>query len=106
MGDQGDWIAVSDAMQSGCRYRPAAAQGRDFAPDFAPFFSPARMLALGVFEGKYMNDCRAEFPAGWFAGVRLSSAPDPALNYFGVKSRQPLAEWRRKGWVVGPDPRG
>ena len=34
------------------------------------------------------------------------SPPTPSLNYFGVKSRQPLSVWREKGWIYGPDPRG
>ena len=48
------------------------------------------MLALGVFGGKYMTDCREEFPADWFAGAKLSPARrDPSLNYFGVDASQP-----------------
>jgi hypothetical protein len=64
------------------------------------------MLGMGVFEGKYVNDCRDEFPARWYEGAKLSDSPDPKINYFGVKSRQPLAVWREKGWIYGPDPRG
>ena len=42
-----------------------------------------------------------------FAGAKLSPGrPDPKLNYFGIKSRQPLSEWRRKGWLHQDDPRG
>src|SRR3954467_7648015 len=56
------------------------------------------MLALGVFGGKYMTDCRDEFPASWFAGAKLSPGRrDPALNYFGVDASQPLSVWRKKG---------
>ncbi len=32
--------------------------------------------------------------------------PECRLNYFGVKASQPLAEWRRKGWIYADDPRG
>ncbi len=64
------------------------------------------MLEMGVFEGKYCNDCREELPSEWYMNARLSDVADPALNYFGVKSRQPLSVWRQNGWIVGPDPRG
>jgi hypothetical protein len=65
------------------------------------------MLALGVFGGRYMTDCRAEFPADWFAQARLCpERHDPKLNYFGVNASQSLAVWRRKGWIHPEDPRG
>jgi hypothetical protein len=100
-------VTVRDTMQRGYRYRLTAPMGRDFAPDFAPELTPKQMLALGVFGGKYMTDCRAEFPADWFAKAKLSpQARDPSLNYFRVDASQPLAEWRRKGWIHDDDPRG
>ena len=73
----GAWVEVSDRMQSGYRYRLDARTGRDFAPDFAPYFTPKEMLAYGVFEGKYLNDCRAEFPDSWYRDAKLSETPDP-----------------------------
>src|SRR4030095_7514402 len=81
--------------------------GRHVDPAFRPELTPKEMLHLGVFGGKYMTDCRAEFPAGWFRGARLSSGRyDPKINFFGVKASQPLSEWRRKGWISQDDPRG
>src|SRR5215472_668223 len=65
------------------------------------------MLALGIFCGKYMTDCRGEFPASWFAQARLSpSGRNCSLNYFSVDASQPLSVWRRKGWIHPDDPRG
>lgn len=94
-------------MQRGYRYVRTEPAGRNFAPGFAPDLTPAEMLALGVFAGKYMTDCRAEFPAGWFRKARLAPGRrDPALNFFGVDASQPLSEWRRKGWIHPDDPRG
>ena len=58
-------VLVNDRMQRGYRYARVARPGRDFDPDFAPELTPAEMLALGVFCGKYMTDCREEFPASW-----------------------------------------
>lgn len=103
---QGERIEVEDRMQRGYGYLLEAAEGDLGRPDFRPFHTPAEMLEMGVFEGRYINDCRGEFPAAWFAAAKLSDRPDPSLNYFGVKSRQPLSEWRRRGWIVAPDPRG
>ncbi len=102
----GDTVVVNDRMQRDYSYTLVAPLGRDFLPGFAPRFTPAEMLAMGVFEGKYLNDCRDEFPAEWFADARLSEVADPTLNCFGVKSRKPLSYWREKGWIIGPDPRG
>ena len=100
-------VAVSDRMQRNYRYVLTAPMGRDFDPEFRPQLTPKEMLAMGVFGGKYMTDCRKEFPADWFAEAKLS--PDkrnPKLNFFGVDASQPLSEWRRKGWIHEDDPRG
>jgi hypothetical protein len=102
----GDVIAVDDRMQGGYRYTIAVRPGTGFADGFTPALSPKEMLQMGVFEGKYCNDCRPELPDDWFARARIADRPDPALNYFGIKSRQPLSVWREKGWIIGPDPRG
>jgi hypothetical protein len=93
-------------MQRGYRYVLSAPVGRNFDPGFEPEFTPAEMLRLGVFGGKYMTDCRKEFPASWFAKARLSPHRDPELNFFGVDASQPLSAWQRKGWIHADDPRG
>jgi hypothetical protein len=102
----GDIVTVNDRMQRNYSYKLDEPEGENFASDFKPYCSPARMLELGVFEGKYLNDCAGEFPASWFENARLSDVPDVSLNHFGIKSRQPLSVWREKGWIVEPDPRG
>ena len=100
-------VVVNDRMQRGYVYVRAAPAGRNFAPGFAPELTPAQMLALGVFGGKYLTDCCREFPKRWFTRAKLAHGPrDASLNYFGVNASQSLAEWRRKGWVSGQDPRG
>lgn len=100
-------VVVNDRMQRGYRYRLTARPGKDFDPVFCPDLSPKEMLALGVFGGKYLTDCRKEFPAAWFVRAKLSpERSDPALNYFGVAASQPLSVWRKKGWIHPDDPRG
>jgi hypothetical protein len=100
-------IVVDDRMQQGYTYRLAAPTGRDFHPDFRPDLTPREMLELGVFGGRYLTDCRDEYPADWFAHARLCpDRHDPALNFFGVNASQPLAVWRQKGWIHPDDPRG
>jgi hypothetical protein len=100
-------ILVNDLMQSGYVYRLTEPIGKNFHPGFRPQLTPKEMLQLGVFGGKYLTDCAAEFPADWFEGARLcSSRHDPALNYFGVNASQSLAEWQRRGRIHPDDPRG
>src|SRR5512140_3736119 len=100
-------IAVSDKMQKGYRYTLTAPAGRGFAADFKPQLTPAQMLKLGVFCGKYLTDCRREFPKSWFARAKLATKrSDCSLNFFCVDASQPLSEWQRKGWIHPDDPRG
>lgn len=100
-------VTVNDRMQSDYQYVLVEPQGKNYAPDFKPELTPAEMLELGVFGGKYMTDCQDEFPKSWFVNARLSPAgADPSINFFGVHASQPLSEWNRKGWIFADDPRG
>ena len=80
--------------------------GEHFDALFQPELRPKRMLELGVFGGKYLNDCQDEFPKDWFVHAKLSVEKDSTLNYFEVDASQPLSEWQRKGWIHAQDPRG
>jgi len=94
-------------MQKGYVYRLTEPEGENFRPEFVPQLTPKQMLEIGVFGGKYMTDCRDEFPPDWFASARLSPAGrDPSLNFFGVDASKSLAYWREKGWIFPEDPRG
>jgi hypothetical protein len=100
-------VVVNDLMQRGYRYTLSEPEGRNFDPTFRPQLTPPEMLTLGVFGGRYMTDCTAEFPQGWFAKAKLDHARhNPKLNFFGVNASQPLAVWRAKGWIHPDDPRG
>ncbi len=102
-------VVIHDLMQDGYRYVLTEPAGRNFASEFTPHLTPKEMLALGVFGGLYMNDCRREFPADWFARAKLAKdhRRDDSLNFFRVHASQPLAVWRAKGWInEAHDPRG
>ena len=100
-------VVERDLMQLDYVYFLTEQVGKKFNPEFRPQLSPKKMLELGVFGGKYMSDCTAEFPVDWFEKARLcSEIHDPELNLFGVNASQSLAEWRRKGWIYKEDPRG
>ena len=94
-------------MQKDYSYYLAEPPGKNFHPEFRPDLTPKQMLKMGVFGGRYMTDCRDEFPADWFIQAKLShERHEPGLNFFGVNASQPLSVWRAKGWIYHEDPRG
>src|SRR5579875_2835335 len=64
-------VVVCDTMQQGYVYYRTEPPGRNFAPEFEPQLTPQDMLELGVFGGKYLTDCRSEFPAAWLVSMVL-----------------------------------
>ena len=100
-------VVVNDRMQRGYIYYRTEPIGRNFAPDFQPELTPKELLALGVFGGKYMTDCRREFPQSWFTHAKLCPTHhDAKFNYFGVNASQSLRAWWQNGWIRPQDPRG
>jgi hypothetical protein len=100
-------VVVNDKMQKNYIYLLTEPMGKNFHPDFKPELTPKEMLELGVFGGKYMTDCKDEFPSSWFEKAKLCPEKhDPKLNFFGVNASQPLSVWRKKGWIHPDDPRG
>ena len=102
---KGDTIHVSNAMVKNYVYTLQESPGQGFAEDFKPHFTPAQMLRLGIFEGKYLNDCITEFPQEWFLDALAldklrPEKPDINVNLFKIKSRLPLSEWKKSGWVA------
>lgn len=82
-------------------------EGANFHSEFKPELSPKELLALGVFGGKYMTDCLAEFPDHWFEDAKLSpEKKNIDLNYYRVDASLPLRDWQEKGWINPLDPRG
>lgn len=97
-------IHVWNKMSKGYTYTLEANPGGGFQADFNPYATPGEMLAAGVFEGKYLNDCLLEFPAEWFwnaiqAGKLCPDKPDVSVNLLSVDSRKPLQYWIDSGWL-------
>ena len=100
-------VIVSDLMQKNYRYELIEPVGKNYDVEFKPELTPKEMLELGVFGGKYMTDCKREFPEDWFKKAKLCHEKHaPSLNFFGVNASQPLSVWRKKGWIFKDDPRG
>ena len=100
-------IQVNDLMQTNYVYFLVEDQGLNFHPNFNPELTPKEMLEMGVFGGKYMTDCKNEFPFDWFENAKLSpTKKNINLNYFKVDASLPLSAWREKGWIYHEDPRG
>jgi hypothetical protein len=100
-------VVVNDLMQKNYSYYLTEPIGKNFDAEFKPELTPKEMLKLGVFGGKYLTDCKKEFPTTWFAQAKLSPLfPNKEINFFKVKASQPLSVWQEKGWVYKEDPRG
>lgn len=101
-------VIVNDKFQKGYRYELSEPIGRNFHLEFKPELTPREMLKLGVFGGKYMTDCKKEFPKSWFTNAKLSPRHhDDKLNYFHKHASQSLKIWQEKGWInEHHDPRG
>ncbi len=99
-------ISVNDKMHKEYVYKRIEPIGENFDPQFIPELTPKEMLELGVFGGKYLNDCNREFPNDCIVTAKLSAIKDEKLNYFSVNASQPLSEWVKKGWIHPQDPRG
>ena len=75
--------------------------------NFCPQLSPQEMLELGVFGGWYFKGDIDEYPKTWFEKAKISKDGfNKKLNYFEVKSGQPMSVWKKKGWITSEDPLG
>jgi len=101
-------ITVYNKMEQGYSYVLAENPGKNMAEDFKPELTPAEMLEVGVFEGKYLNDCLLEFPKEWFIkaikkGKLSPEHANPEINLFKIKSRLNIDEWEDYGWIPNPE---
>lgn len=99
---KGTSVRVNNKMVKNYTYVLSTEPGTNLG--FDPYATPEEMLCMGIFEGKYLNDCLTEFPSEWFIkAIALDKlrpdGADPSVNAFEVKSRQPLSVWRENGWV-------
>ena len=100
---KGTRVQVFNKMQKDYSYVLEENPGQNMG-DFKPEISIKNAMELGIFELHYMTDQLLEFPKEWFItaikkGKMSPEGPDPTGNCFGVKSRLPLQEWKKKGWV-------
>lgn len=100
----GKTIHVKDKMQKDYSYKLLESPGKNFDKEFKPELTPKQMLILGVFEGKYLNDCENEFPKDWYSAAKKAGKlslekPNHKLNLFEIKSRLSLQEWRKRHWI-------
>jgi hypothetical protein len=105
---KGTKITVYNKMQQGYSYVLAENPGENMDPEFKPYYTPAEMLEMGIFEGKYFNDQLLEYPKEWFLeaikkGKLSPECANPKLNYFKIKSRLSLQEWQDYGWIPDED---
>jgi hypothetical protein len=100
-------IIVNDKMQRNYTYVLSENVGDNFHIDFKPELSPKQLLEMGIFGGKYMTDCKDEFPLDWFSKAKLAPGKkDFKLNYFKIDASLDLSVWVDKGWIYKEDPRG
>jgi len=88
----------------------SAVRATELYPDSIAGWTFREFFERQLFTGALGDSIRALRQATVDALVaRAKLAPDrrdKSLNYFGVDASQPLAEWRRKGWIHADDPRG
>lgn len=100
-------IKVNDKMQKEYIYELTEPAGRNFDPEFKPELTPKEMLSIGIFCGRYMRDCKKEFPKSWFKTAKFAKEKRNCdLNFFRVNASMPLSYWQEKDWIHPDDPRG
>jgi len=83
-------ITVNDLMQKNYNYYLTEPVGKNFDPAFKPDLSPSEMLKFGVFGGKYMTDCAAEFPPECSRAPKLARVLHDRNSTIQVNASQPL----------------
>jgi hypothetical protein len=95
-------ITVNDRMQRDYRYELVEPVGRNFDPEFKPDLTPAEMLCVGVFGGKYM------IPIAAMSSPRAGSSmpglrADRATTYSTTSVSKPVSRSRngagRDGYI-------
>lgn len=103
-------IASAPAQNVKDLHTKFVSNGKEY--EFRPHLHPRDMLAMGVFEGKMINDCMDEFPREWYEKAILAKklsphASDVSCNRYKIKARSSLKDWKESNWIYGDqDTRG
>lgn len=93
---------VNDLMQKDYVYLITEPMGENFHLGFTPELTPAEMLELGVFGGKYMTDCGQEFPADWFKHAKFCHEFHNPERYVLARAGDDLADFGSQRQCLGP----
>lgn len=85
-------VTVIDKMQSNYTYELIEPAGQNFDALFSSEVTPKKLLELGIFGGKYMNEAKKEFPDDCFINAKLSKVKNIELNYVSIDASQALIE--------------
>lgn len=88
-------VIVNDKTQENYEYYRTEKAGENFDEAFKPELTPSELLELGIFGGKYMTDCKDEFPHSLYENAKLSfSKKNKSLNYYNFDASMPLSHWQ------------
>ena len=95
-------VVVNDFMQKDYVYFITEPMGENFHLDFTPELTPTEMLELGVFGGKYMTDCRQEFPGDWFKQAKFYHEFHNPERSVLARARDDLVDFGSQRQRLGP----
>ena len=90
-------VQGNNLMQPNYSYELIEPVGKNYHPETRPELIPEEILELGVIGGKYMTNCKNEFPVEWLKNAKLCfelHAPD--LFFLELMRHNPYLCGKRK----------